>query len=867
MTTKKLVPRASGEGAMGVTDNAWGEAYYDTGNFNKGLFVKGSGIEDVIANTVTQGGLGGEWTKAVNGLDIYYNGGNVGIGVSNPSEPLRVSSVGPDGRIMGFANSGGAKLNARLMSHDNGSNYVDTKISFDMVSTDGTAYEPALTLKAGGNVGIGTANPECPLMIKADPSNDTMFKMLDERAYVANESRAGISFQGLSSGGNRTAFCDISAYGASGERGGLRFSSRSSAGTTTTGIVLNEEGNVGIGTANPGAKLELADANNKSVVMRFRHQSFNGSYGASTELKSIGSNLTYGTDFTISNRDLNGTFQERLRVDYTGNVGIGTPDPTGKLHIFDSSISNNDSLGLVLSNYNYAIGQTGQSVSIEGRVRNDTGADNGVAKITFGKDSDFSTVDNRDGNIQFHIMRGDNGTAVFAERMRISALGHVGIGTSNPDAKLDIDGTLLLSSSPTSSAWKLETGTMTLSVKEKLSTGNFASRVNFLQGGNVGIGTVNPTADLHINSKATVTAADTSVSALRLQNGDSWNNSVLINARTDMIGATDYTDRVGLMIATKGDERMRITSAGDVGIGTPNPGGALDVVGKVYFSKIPCSNNLVPASLFTGAAMNFQPASGTFGTGKSKDIGIAFQSLHGTGGTGVGETDLLFGSINPLGSNQEIMKLHSDGRVRIGRNSSENSQAGQQFYGALVPGGSLEIRAEQDTNAATAQLRIVGGSGLNNLNGGQAVTGSLYIDNEGQANTVGKFKISQDIIGGEIHVVSANNGVKLTSGATSWVAASDETLKENIKPLENVLDKIKDYRCVEYNLKNSPEDKKIGFIAQDWVDDFNPIVDKDEEGLLGMKYTETIPVLLKAIQEQQQLIEDLRSEVEALKNK
>ena len=44
MTTKKLVPRASGEGAMGVDDNAWGEAYYDTGNFNKGLFVSGHNI-------------------------------------------------------------------------------------------------------------------------------------------------------------------------------------------------------------------------------------------------------------------------------------------------------------------------------------------------------------------------------------------------------------------------------------------------------------------------------------------------------------------------------------------------------------------------------------------------------------------------------------------------------------------------------------------------------------------------------------------------------------------------------------------------------------------------------------------------------
>ena len=157
---------------------------------------------------------------------------------------------------------------------------------------------------------------------------------------------------------------------------------------------------------------------------------------------------------------------------------------------------------------------------------------------------------------------------------------------------------------------------------------------------------------------------------------------------------------------------------GNVGIGTTNPGAALDVAGRVHFSKIPCSNN-VPGSTFTGAAMSFQPASSNFGTGKPKDIGIGFQSLHS--GAGAGETDLLFGTVNPSGGNQEIMKLFSDGRVRIGRNSSENSLAGQQFYGALLPGGSLEIRAEKDLNSATAQLRIVGGSGLNGT--GQACDG------------------------------------------------------------------------------------------------------------------------------------------------
>ena len=113
---------------------------------------------------------------------------------------------------------------------------------------------------------------------------------------------------------------------------------------------------------------------------------------------------------------------------------------------------------------------------------------------------------------------------------------------------------------------------------------------------------------------------------------------------------------------------------------------------------------------------------------------------------------------------------------------------------------------------------------------------------------------------GDVNIIAQSNGVTLATNATAFTSLSDISLKENLKPLENVLDKIKDYRCVEYNLKNAPEDKKIGFIAQDWENDFNPIISKDKEGILGIKYSETIPVLLKAIQE-------LKAEIELLKAK
>jgi hypothetical protein len=197
---------------------------------------------------------------------------------------------------------------------------------------------------------------------------------------------------------------------------------------------------------------------------------------------------------------------------------------------------------------------------------------------------------------------------------------------------------------------------------------------------------------------------------------------------------------------------------------------------------------------------------------------------------------------------------------------------GNVGIGTTNPGAKLEVNGDiLLTYLKATGNSVIGGSNLNSSrlsvqdskNGtansphfqilGNGYSAYHYLDTTA-------YNISTNSASREIRIIASTGGVKLTVNATAWVSNSDIALKENIKPLENVLDKIKDYRCVEYNLKESPEDKKIGFIAQDWVDDFPAIVNKDEKNMLGMKYTETIPVLLKAIQE-------LTAKVKELENK
>ena len=71
MATKNLIPRASGEGGIGIENVTWGEAYFDTGNFNKGLYISGNPIDAVVSQTITQGGLGGKWNDGATAGDIY----------------------------------------------------------------------------------------------------------------------------------------------------------------------------------------------------------------------------------------------------------------------------------------------------------------------------------------------------------------------------------------------------------------------------------------------------------------------------------------------------------------------------------------------------------------------------------------------------------------------------------------------------------------------------------------------------------------------------------------------------------------------------------------------------------------------------
>jgi len=253
----------------------------------------------------------------------------------------------------------------------------------------------------------------------------------------------------------------------------------------------------------------------------------------------------------------------------------------------------------------------------------------------------------------------------------------------------------------------------------------------------------------------------------------------------------------------------------------------------------------------------------------SQNVGIGTTSpstpLHVVGNNGIlidenggGDGQLYFGGIS--GSDRSYIARNGDdlliwnvanGTERFGTNNTERAR--------ITSGGNISLGANTASNIETTILMTMTGNGTHADHFWEV--GPHYT-----ADTPSFYTINE-----------SGTGVVLSHGNTSWSTHSDERIKENITSLENVLPDIKSVRCVKYNLKGQ-SDTKIGFIAQDWESKFPEVVQENGEQVIEtdgsvsmaensksttsvkiMQYTETIPVLLKAIQELEARIATLES--------
>ena len=181
------------------------------------------------------------------------------------------------------------------------------------------------------------------------------------------------------------------------------------SGSGSERMRIDSSGRVGIGTSSPATALDV----NGTINVRTSGYQFGRITTNNVDTNNGG--LTFQT---ISG----GSFSERMRIDSSGNVGIGTSSPDTSLHVAGVAKA---SLGFQFGNsylYEGATDQANMRIGTDGPYLEFIDAGSGVAEV---------------GNASGPLALTANGT----ERMRIDSSGNVGIGTSGAAEKLRVVGT------------------------------------------------------------------------------------------------------------------------------------------------------------------------------------------------------------------------------------------------------------------------------------------------------------------------------------------------------------------------------------------------------------------------------------------
>ena len=116
-------------------------------------------------------------------------------------------------------------------------------------------------------------------------------------------------------------------------------------------------------------------------------------------------------------------------------------------------------------------------------------------------------------------------------------------------------------------------------------------------------------------------------------------------------------------------------------------------------------------------------------------------------------------------------------------------------------------------------------------------------------------------------------GELLVGGNITAYYTSDISLKDNIRPIESALFKVQQIRGVEFDWNEKAgkfEQEKghdVGLIAQEVEKVLPEIVQIREDGIKAIQYEKVVPLLVEAIKEQQNTIENLESRIKLLEDK
>ena len=623
-------------------------------------------------------------------------------------------------------------------------------------------------------------------------------------------------------------------------------------------------------------------------------------------------------DWIVSSDDMYSTV--------SGNVGIGTINPSYSLHVEGKSISGinstaNGAYATVSGGWGNDASNTSSTVS-----GGESNTASGIKSVVGGGSNNNATADHstipggRD-----NIASGNFSTAMGlnsnAESFASVALGRFNIGGGNSTTWVATDPIFEVGIGTTSAAR--------------------TNAVTVLKNGNVGIGTINPSYSLHVKGKsisginstangayATVSggwgndASNTSstvsggesntASGIKSVVGGGSNNNATADHSTipggrDNIASGNFSTAMGLnanaesmvsvalgrfnvgggtpdswittdpifeigigTTSTARTNAMTVLKNGSVGVGIESPTEKLEVVGTVKATTF-----IGDGSGLTGISLSeTDPQVGTISNNyvpKWNGSALSTGTIYDNGNIGIA-------TANPaidlaIGDTDTGLQQQGDGQLALYTNNVERVRvdSGGKVGIGKVPTYTLDVQGNRvqltDATGDWIAMRTDGASAdiLDFSYGG----GSLTVQGSSTTEHVLLNPASGAFVGVGTWVPSRRffvNGE--AGGTTAWYNDSDARLKKEIVTIDNALEKVSQLRGVQFEWNDSQdhaEGKQIGFIGQEAEKVVPEVVDV-QDGSYSMQYAPLTALLVEAVKELKAENELLKKRIEILES-
>ena len=501
-------------------------------------------------------------------------GGNVGIGTSSPDQLLEIQGDNARLHLDGanaqiYYDRGGVTNRAEAIFQTAEVNkwiigLADTDVGGDgselFIGETSGGSSPALWIESGGNVGIGTTSPAVSLDVQSG-TNDSIV------ASFGVDANNRVSIYDYESGGFRSIYAvDDGSYG-----------SLNLGHATSPYLFVETGGNVGIGTSDPGEKLEVQGKINATGDICIEGGNCLSSLPSSGIVNGSGTQ-NYLAKFSDSD-----SLEDSVIYDDGSSVGIGTSSPTNTLSLVDAT----PTIDFNSSNHRIEM------------ASND---------LRFYSADDMGFFANDDVIYRADVISFE--TPGASEKMRIdTSTGNIGIGTTSPSGVTGNtyrDGNILHQADENATYHVLEstggvldevatvynnfgTGTSSwwtglnqgapFSIAYGTSFSGANTKMTILENGNVGIGTTSPGSELEVQSvadEASYIYVDTTTagydSGITMQEAGVSKFLIGNYASGNYLRFYDYSTSSNAMVIEEG---------GNVGINESSPEATMHVTGDV----------------------------------------------------------------------------------------------------------------------------------------------------------------------------------------------------------------------------------------------------------------------------------------------